>query len=389
MPDRSYGCTVDVILINGELKENDTLVMAGLEGPIVTQARSLLMPEPLKELRVKNSYVIHKQIVAAQGVKIAAKDLDKAVAGLPMFVAESPDEIEYLSEKCDALLDDTLNAIRTVDKGVSVQASTLGSLEALMDFLKHEKIPVAKVNIGPIHKRDVTSCSIQLQKAAKYGIILGFDVPVDREAQLMADREGVRIFTADIIYHLENNFRQHMKEVAEMEREKHKYIATFPCRLEILPDCVFNARDPIVVGVKVLEGQVKVGTPIVVPSKEMCDLGVISSIQVNNEDVLIGKKGEEVCIKIEPRGDKKMYGRQFDFKDILVSKVGFWLHVCRTVQGAPRSPSRAQSPGCPLCADSRPRAPTLAPRSRESPSTPSRRTSRKTSPKRTGSSWSN
>lgn len=63
---KGYGMTIDVILINGELKENDTLVLAGLEGPIVTQARSLLMPEPLKELRVKNSYNIHKTIVAAQ-----------------------------------------------------------------------------------------------------------------------------------------------------------------------------------------------------------------------------------------------------------------------------------------------------------------------------------
>lgn len=72
------------------------------------------------------------------------------MAGLPLFVAQSPDEIEYLSEKCEAMLGDTLNAIKTVEKGVSVQASTLGSLEALMDFLKHEKIPVAKVNVRPL-----------------------------------------------------------------------------------------------------------------------------------------------------------------------------------------------------------------------------------------------
>ena len=45
----------------------------------MTTVRSLLMPEPLKELRVKNAYTTFKEIEAAQGVKIAAKDLDKAV----------------------------------------------------------------------------------------------------------------------------------------------------------------------------------------------------------------------------------------------------------------------------------------------------------------------
>jgi translation initiation factor IF-2 len=40
------------------------------------------------------------------------------------------------------------------------------------------KIPVATVNIGPVHKRDVMKCSTQLQHDAKYAMILAFDVKV-------------------------------------------------------------------------------------------------------------------------------------------------------------------------------------------------------------------
>lgn len=88
------GTTIDAILINGKLREGDTMVIAGTDGPIVTQIRSLLMPQPMKELRVKNAYIEYKEILAAQGVKIAAKELEKAIAGLNLYVAQKPDEIE-------------------------------------------------------------------------------------------------------------------------------------------------------------------------------------------------------------------------------------------------------------------------------------------------------
>ncbi len=43
----------------------------------------------------------------------------------------------------------------------------------------------------------------------------------------------------------------------------------FPCKLRVLPNCIFNSRDPIVVGVLVEAGIVKPGTPLTVPSKNV------------------------------------------------------------------------------------------------------------------------
>ena len=61
-----------------------------------------------------------------------------------------------------------------------MQASTLGSLEALLEFLKGEKvgIPVSAINIGPVHKRDVMRANVMNERGnKKFGVILAFDVP--------------------------------------------------------------------------------------------------------------------------------------------------------------------------------------------------------------------
>ena len=43
----------------------------------------------------------------------------------------------------------------------------------------------------------------------RWAVILAFDVRVERDAQEMADSLGVKIFVADIIYHLFDNFLKH------------------------------------------------------------------------------------------------------------------------------------------------------------------------------------
>ncbi|KAK9891544.1 hypothetical protein WA026_015506, partial [Henosepilachna vigintioctopunctata] len=74
---------------------------------------------------------------------------------------------------------------------------------------------------------------------------------------------------ADIIYHLFDKFMAYREEIKRKKREEFKHIAVFPCKLRILPQFVFNSRDPIVCGVMVEAGIVREGTPVCVPSKEV------------------------------------------------------------------------------------------------------------------------
>lgn len=256
------GTTIDVVLSNGVLREGDRIVLCGINGAIATNIRALLTPAPLKELRLKSQYVHNQECKASLGVKIAANDLEHAIAGSRLLVVGPGDEEEDIEEEVMSDIENLLSKVSKTGRGVSVQASTLGSLEALLEFLKVSKIPVANISIGPVYKRDVMSAGIMLEKAKEYAVMLCFDVKVDKEAQEYADREGIKIFTADIIYHLFDDFTKHMAQLAEQKKEDSKLLAVFPCVLNQV--AVFNKKDPIVVGVDVVEGNLRLLTPIAV-----------------------------------------------------------------------------------------------------------------------------
>ncbi|KAI1386155.1 uncharacterized protein F4822DRAFT_409103 [Hypoxylon trugodes] len=322
-----FGMTIDVILSNGILREGDRIVVCGVEGAITTNIRALLTPAIMKELRVKSQYVHNKEVKAAMGVKISAPGLEGAIAGSRLLVVGPDDDEEDLEEEVESDLNKLFSRVATTGRGVSVQASTLGSLEALLDFLKDCKIPVANVGIGPVFKRDVVQCATMLEKNPDYAVMLCFDVKIDKEAQAYAEENGIKIFTADIIYHLFDAFTKHMDEQLEKKKEESKMLAVFPCVLNTV--AVFNKTGPIVVGVDVVDGSLRVNTPIAAVkqnpttgAKEIVSLGRVTSIERDHKQIPVCKKGQpSVAIKVEMGGHQPTYGRQLEEKDALYSLI--------------------------------------------------------------------
>ncbi|KAK4705284.1 translation initiation factor 5B, partial [Phenoliferia sp. Uapishka_3] len=346
------GTTIDVVLSNGVLHEGDRIVVCGLNGPISTQVRALLTPQPMKELRIKvrtlkfsvmldqgtdnlartqGQYVHHKEVKASLGIKIVAPDLEKAIAGSRLLVIGEDDDEDELREEVMSDLTDLMNSVDKSGRGVCVQASTLGSLEALLEFLRTSKIPVSGINIGPVHRKDVMRAASMLEKAKELAVILCFDVAVDKEAEKVADELGIKIFKADIIYHLFDAFTAYNAAIVEAKRVDSAPKAVFPCRLKIIQ--AFAKRDPIIVGCDIIEGTLRVGTPMCVvrtdpetKKKEIIGLGKVTSLEINHKVKQVVKKSEVgggVAVKIEHASyeSAKQYGRHFDDKDELISMI--------------------------------------------------------------------
>lgn len=71
-----------------------------------------------------------------------------------------------------------------------VQASTLGALEALLEFFKTNNVPYSGIRVGPVVKRDVMRAAAMLEHDPMYAVILAFDVKVEKDAQELADKVG-------------------------------------------------------------------------------------------------------------------------------------------------------------------------------------------------------
>uniref|UniRef100_A0A0A9D332 Eukaryotic translation initiation factor 5B n=1 Tax=Arundo donax TaxID=35708 RepID=A0A0A9D332_ARUDO len=350
---KDLGTTIDAVLINGTLRRGDQIVVCTKQGPVTTSIRYLLTPRPIKDQRAKGLYRHHDELRAAQGVKIVARGLQHTMAGTPVIVVKPGEDLEQVEaaamqeiNKALSLLNENgkgenddgttiqeISRIKTCREGVCVQTSSVGTLEAIIEHLKSPSVdvPVSGCNLGPVHKQDVMKAAAMLKRKEEYAAILVFDVKVMPEAFDLAAESGVKILTADTVYKLVDSFTDHIKKLKEAKKKECAADAVFPCTLKILPNRVYHSKDPIVCDVEVLEGVVKVGTPICVcvPSKDrgadiVHGLGRISSMQTSNGMQVDAAKHGVVSIKIigeNPQEKSRLYGRHFNASNELLSQI--------------------------------------------------------------------
>ena len=309
------GTTAAIILYQGVLKKGDLIVLGGIDGAVITRVKTILMPKPLDEMRSpEDKFVQIEKVRAAAGVLLVAQGLDTVVAGAPVIVVEN-------KEKLDSILKDVEEEIKSLkiardQAGVVVKADTLGTLEALVNYLKRENIPIRYADIGPVVRRDIVEASLSKDINRFYAVVLAFNVKVNQEAEIEAKAYGIKIFRGNIIYRLVEDFLEWYKTETEKEKRITLEKLVLPVSIQILPGYVFRRSNPAIVGIKVLVGKLRRGTPLM--TQEGVNVGEIMQIQKHGESINMVEVGEEVAVSI--RG-KIMVGRQIKEEDILYSDI--------------------------------------------------------------------
>lgn len=307
---KGFGTTVDVILSDGTVRKGDRLVVGGADGAVETRVKTLLEPEPLTEVRAGGDYMQIEEVAAAAGVRISAPDLDEVVAGAPVRAVHDPEE---LGEAVDEVEEELSSfQITTQDEGVVVKADSLGSLEAVMEGLDEEGVPVRKASVGKVKKEDIVEAE---NAEGEHRAIIAFNTGLTDAAQASLQNTDIQCFTGDVIYRCVEDYQTWVEELKEKRREAVMDEITRPARIRLLPDHVFRQSNPAVVGVEVLNGVLNAGSRLMDPGGD--SMGRVKAIQDDGESIDTASKGEEVAVSITD----VTVGRQIDEGDELLTDI--------------------------------------------------------------------
>lgn len=309
--ETGMGATVNAVIFDGVLRSNDTIVLMGLNKPIVTRVRAILMPKPLDEMRdPRDRFNQVNEVRPSAGVKIVAPNLEDALPGSPLIVAS--DSVEEAVSRVMSEVESI--RIRSGEEGVVVKADALGSLEAIVGELEKKSVPVRLGDLGPVSERDVIETSISARDPT-LRVLLAFNVRLMPEAVEEARRRSIPIFQGQIIYRLIEEFLEWRRQEKQREASMQLEQLILPGRIRVLPAYVFRRSKPAIVGVKVEVGGIKPGYPLINLKGEK--IGVVEQIQKEGKSIAKAEAGEEVAVSI-PEG---VVGRNLREDDVLLVDV--------------------------------------------------------------------
>jgi translation initiation factor 5B len=274
----------------------------------------LLLPKPLDEIRdPRDKFSKAKFVDAAAGIKIAAPNLDDAIAGSPLYGVKNSSSRHAIKEKILGEVEEV--RVKKDLSGVVVKSDALGSLEALTTSLEAANIPVRLADVGDVSRRDVVEAKAVRVKDPYLGVVLAFGVKLLPDAEDEISVSKIPIFKGDIIYHVLEEYSRWVTAQRSAGAKAEMDLLIRPGKIKLLKGFVFRRSDPAIVGVEVLDGIIKPKYPLINSSGRR--IGQVVRIQDQGKDVGEAGTGKQVAVSI----DKPMVGRQINEGDVLYVDV--------------------------------------------------------------------
>ena len=290
------GQTANIILIDGTIKKENSIVVAKRDGVIVTKPKALLLPKPLDEMRdPRDKFKPVTQVDAAAGLKIASPDLEGVLPGSTLYVATNDEEIEKYTKLIESEMESVF--IDTQIDGIIVKCDTIGSLEAIIEMLRRSQVPVAKADIGPVTRRDIIAAKTIKEKNRHHGIILAFNVKLLPDAKEESEISHIKVFEDKVIYSLIDNYNAWVEEDTANEEDAIFSELTPISKFTFLKGMTFRNNNPAVFGIRIDIGTLKHKIPFMNMSGRK--VGTIHQLQLDKKTVSSAKTGDEVACSVK------------------------------------------------------------------------------------------
>ena len=306
------GPTANMILIDGSLKKDDSVIVAKRDSVVVTKPKAMLLPKPLDEMRdPRDKFKPIDEVHAAAGIKIASPDLEGVLPGSSVYATNDETQTEVLKKMIEAEMKSVF--IDTETSGLILKCDTIGSLEALTEMLRRQQIPISKADIGPVTRRDIMEAKAIKEKDRHLGVILAFNVKVFPDAETESDESHIRIFQDKIIYSLLDTYTQWVEDdSSDIENSLFSEITPIS-KFTFLKGYIFRNNNPAVFGIRVDVGKLR--QKISFMNKTGKKIGIIHQLQKESKTVDSAKVGDEVACSVQ----NVTIGRQIFEEDVLYS----------------------------------------------------------------------
>ena len=312
--EKGLGTTLNTIIYNGHLAVNDTIVIGGVDEPIVTKVRALLEPAELTEMREKKSKFKNvKEVFAATGVKIAAPGLEKAMAGMPLRSC-TEEEIEKVKKEVQEEVGEVVKE-EGEEIGVLIKADTIGGLEALETLLREKQIPFSSALLGDVTKKDFSKLESIKEKDEFYGVLLGFNIKMPPDLEEYRKAKNFTVIIHDVIYQVIDDYAQYVENLKKEIDKKELASIIRPCKIAILKGYTFRQSNPAIVGVEIEIGRIKTGDPIM--NREGKRITSVKSLKEGQENVTIAEQGKQLAMAM----DGVTVGRQINEGDFVYTDI--------------------------------------------------------------------
>ncbi len=306
------GTTANMILIDGQMKKGDSVIVAKRDSVIVTKPKAMLLPKPLDEMRdPRDKFKPVSQVEAAAGIKIASPDLEGVLPGSTVYVTSDESAIEEFKKVIESEMKSVF--VSTETNGVILRCDTIGSLEALTEMLKRAQVPVAKADIGPVNRRDIMEAKVVKDNDRHLGVVLAFNVKIFPDAQEEAENNHIKIFSDKVIYSLIDNYTNWVTEDSAHEDDAIFAEITPICKFTFLKGYIFRNSGPAVFGIRVDVGKVRQKIPIM--NKQGKKIGQVHQLQDGKKSISTATQGQEVACSIQD----VTVGRQIVEEDVFYS----------------------------------------------------------------------